>query len=140
MAGLQMQLWVLVSPETPVLLEVRRDWLQVLLEPWLLSAASRRVRCQSRLHACAHAMSSQQRIKGLMKTLRAWTPVWSSAMGELSRGCAAQPDLILLPMLPWEGRQCNAEPVAGLPAWPEHSDLKTSFFSLRNSQIPTRAI
>lgn len=140
MARLQMQLWVLVSPETPMLLEVCRDWLQVLLEPWLLSAASRRVRFQSCLHACAHAMSSQQWIKGLMKTLRAWTPVWSSVMGESSRGCAEQPDLILLPMLPWEGWQCNAEPVAGLPAWPEHSDLKTSSFSLRNSQIPTCAI
>lgn len=103
------------------------DWLQVQQGPWLLPGTSRRVRYQSCLHVHAHAMSSQQWIKGLTNTCRAWTP--SVVHCDVSsRGCPAQPDLILLPMLLCEGWKCNAEPAVGLPAWPEHSDLKTSFF------------
>lgn len=68
-----------------------RDWLWVLLEPWLLSGAGTRVRCQSCLHVRARAISPchqlhQQWIKGLMKTRRAWTPSVALCHGRVKQG------------------------------------------------------
>lgn len=79
-----MELWVLVSQRQAHSWKCPSDWLQVQQEPWLLSGASGRVKCQSCLHA--HAMSSQQWIKGLMKTPRAWTPSVVLCDGRVKQG------------------------------------------------------